>query len=392
MKTFFVFASLLIICSLSCQQPAQQAGSSQDTTVFPNLVNVHITGDVLLPDSTKVFINSDDNSMQPLLSGEVLDGRFELHGELAEPNFYNLVIQKQKFKVFLENGKTYKFKGQASAGALQAGLFETNSAATKDYQQMQEILKQDIATFNAKYAALRSALDNPKTYQAAVERSEKIDRERKEQPEKLKHRYLQDDKIADAFKLYLIKEDKINKSNYKTYQTILTTVPDSLKGLSLYKQVATKVDEVVNFYDKMPDFPDMHPRNVQGDSLNLSAFKNQGTLLFVFWGSWNKEAKSDIQLIKDSSAALKKLNITPIFLTWEKDFDAWEKASKALLLGQHNYRLNATDQDFVVRNYAVRTLPHYMLVNAADLSIKNYNFTYPLDGRLESKLKEELTP
>ena len=392
MKTFFLFAILLIICSLSCRQPAQQADTSQDSTVFPNLVKVYITGEVSLPDSTKVFINTDENTMQPLLSGNVVSGRFELQGELAEPNFYNLVIQKQKFKVFLENGKTYQFKGDASAGALRAGHFETNSAATKDYQKMQEILKQDLATLNAQYAALRSALDNPKTYQAAVERSEKIDQERKEQPQKLKHRYLQDDNIADAFKLYLIKEDKINKSNYKTYQTILTSVSDSLKGLSLYKQVATKVDQVVDFYDQMPNFPDMHPRNVQGDSLNLSAFKNQGTLLFVFWGSWNKEAKSDIQMIKNSSVALKELNITPIFLTWEKDFDAWEKASKVLSLGQHNYRLNATDQDFVVTNYAVRTLPHYMLVNAADLSIKNYNFTYPLDGKLESELKKELAP
>ncbi|TDS10360.1 DUF4369 domain-containing protein [Sphingobacterium paludis] len=390
MKNVFLLASLVCIFCFGCRQPAPQAVSSQDSTTFPNRITVHITGDISLPDSTNVFINTDENTTQPVLAAQIVDGRFELQGELAEPNFYNLVIQKQKFNVFLENGKTYHFKGQATAGSLPTGRFETTSPATNDYQQMQQEVKQNLAALQAQRAALRSAFDNPKTYQDAVLRAEKIEQQRQEYPEKLKQRYLQDDKIADAFKLYLIKEDKVNKNNYKTYQTMLTSVSDSVKALSLYKQVAAKVDQVREFYDHMPNFPDMHPRNIQGDSLHLSAFKKEGTLLFVFWGSWNKEAKSDIRMIKDAAPALKKLHITPIFLIWEKDFEAWEKASNALSLGQHNYRLNATDQDFVVTNYAVRTLPHYMLVDAADLSIKNYNFTYPLDGRLESKLKKEL--
>ncbi len=382
---FFV-GSLLLACNPTVKQSIDQ----QDTVVYPDLVNLKLTGQVDLPDSTQVYINTDENTMQPLLSAHVVNGSFTLAGELAEPNFYNLVMQKQKFKVYIESDRDYHFEGNVSGGAVRSGSFRTNSVAQNNYQTMEKVLKQELATLQAKSAGLRSSFDNPETYQAAVEQYERLSKQRGNYPDQLRKRYLDDPAVAASFKIYLIKEAMIGKDNHDIYHQILTAMPDSLKRLSMYRQAMAKVEQVHDFFAKMPDFPDIHPRNIVGDSLNLADLSANGSLLFVFWGSWNKEAKADIQQLKNKSAALRKLGVQPIFLTWEKDFDAWEKASKALSLGKHNYRLNTADQEFMVTNYAVRKLPHYLLVNAKDLKLINYAFTYPLDGQLENKLKEEL--
>jgi len=383
----FLFVGFLF---LACNPTAKQNVEQQDSVVYPNLVKVTLTGKVDLPDSTQVYINTDENTMQPLLSARVLNGSFTLSGELDEPDFYNVVMQKQKFKVYIENGKDYHFEGNVSGGTIKSGSFQTNSVAQNNYQTMENVLKQELAALQKKSAELRLSFDNPKTYQAAVEQYERLSKQRDSYPDQLRKRYLDDPTVAAAFKIYLIKESKIGKDNHSTYYQILTGMPDSLKQLSMYKQAMSKVEQVHDFFAKMPDFPDIHPRNIVGDSLNLADLRADGSLLFVIWGSWNKEAKADIQQLKNKSAALHKLGVQPIFLTWEKDFDAWEKASKDLSLGKHNYRLNAADQEFMVTNYAVRKLPHYLLVNAKDLKLINYAFTYPLDGQLERKLKEEL--
>lgn len=388
-KTFLLF--VLSLCFFSCGERATtESAAKQESTSIPQLVNVHITGEVALADSSRIVINTDENTMQPLLTAYVTNNTFTVEGQLEEPNFYNLVVGKQKFKVYLENGKQYQFTGEVSQGKVISGRIVSDSEVMQDYDQMTKALESKKNQLNQQEGAVRAALNNPTTYQAAVEKTAAITAERESYPEQLKMQYINDPQVVAALKLFLIKDEKISRANYKTYNQVLTSVPDSLKGISLYRRVEAKVAQVRDFYENMPNFPDMHPRNVAGDSLNLAQFKDQGTILFVFWGSWNRESKADIALIKSNRAALEKLRITPVYLTWDKDFAAWEKASAALGLGTYNYRLNATDQAFVVTNYAVQKLPHYMLVNAQDLSIINYYFTFPLDGKLINKLKKEL--
>lgn len=379
------------LMSLSaCTNNPTNTAKKSETPAYPDLIKVHISGKLALPDSTKVFVNTDENTMQPLLSGVISAGAFVLDGELAEPNFYNLVVNKQKFKVFLENGKDYDFSGNVSGGKLERGSFKTNSRATQEYQQMETQLEQQKAKMAAEVSSLRVAMDNPKTYLAAIGRYDALVKEQEAYPAKLKRQFLDDKNITSVLKLFLIKEDKISKADYKNYHELLSQVPDSLQSITLFRNARAKVDQVRDFYEKMPAFPDISPRNPEGDSLVLANFRDKGTLLFVFWGSWNNDSRSDIRMIKSKRTALQKMGITPIYLTWDKDFDAWKKASSDMNLGKDNYRLNATDQDFMVTNYGVRAMPHYILVHAKDLVIIDHHFTYPLDGQLEKKLKNVL--
>lgn len=387
-SSFLVLLSVAYLLT-ACHSGVKQSSEQRDAAFYPNLVHVHLTGKVDLPDSTRIYINTQENTMQPLLATRVLNGSFTLEGELEEPDFYNLVIQKEKFSVYLENAKDYHFEANVSGGKVQSGNFKTNSATQQHYQAMERTRQQEMKALGDKAAKLRTLFDNPKTYQAAVDQYERLSKQRASYPEQLQQKYLDDPAVAPAIKIYLIKNASIGADNHDAYHRLLLGIPDSLKSISLYRQALAKVEQVHDFFTNMPDFPDIQPRNLAGDSLKLADFRAAGRLLFVFWGSWNKEARADIQQIKSKAAALAKLGVQPIFLTWEKDFAAWEKASADLSLGKHNYRLNAHDQDFMVKHYAVRKLPHYMLVNAKDLQILNYHFTYPLDGQLERDLRKE---
>ncbi|HLS95272.1 MAG TPA: DUF4369 domain-containing protein [Sphingobacterium sp.] len=375
-----------------CRQTGQQSGTAQDTVYVLHSIKILLSGTAALPDRTKVYINTDENTMQPLLSGYVNGGAFVIEGELAEPNFYNLVVQQEVFKVYLENGATYAFTGTVdSDGRLQSGRITSSSPVMNDYLRYEKLLESKNEDFRRRSAALQREMDNPKTYQAAVEKSLLLGEERSGYREKLKQEFLEDGKVGPAFKLFLIKEDNIRRENYSYYDDMLKRVPDSLKEISLYRQVAWKVTAVRQFYEDMPDFPAISPRNPAGDSLKLEAFKDRGTLLLVFWGAWNGASKDDIIMIRRKADALSQMHIMPVYLTWDKNYDSWTKASDALRLGEFNYRLNATDQDFIATNYGVRTLPHYMLVKAADRTVIDHDFKFPLDGKLEQALKGYLS-
>lgn len=392
MNNFFICSMLFLgFCATGCQQNTQHSDNAQDTVFYPNLVKVHITGKVDLPDSTGVHLKSDRNELQSLLIGQVLDGEFVLIGELDEPNFYNLTVQGEVFKVYLENGKQYEFVGEVDGqGKLQTGRIQADSEVMGDYDRFMETMEAKHGELTTQSANIRSGMGNPDTYQQNVEQSIAIGEQRKELPGQVKAHFLKDEEVTPQFKLYLIKEEKTSKANYDNHYAILNKMPDSLKGTMLYREAELRVKNVRDFYENMPDFPLIRPRNLDGDSLMVDDFRDNEALLFVFWGSWNDEARNDIQEIKKKSAALQALGVAPIYLTWEKNYDSWEKASKQLGLGKHNYRLNPMDKDFVTSNYGVNRLPHYLLVDANDLSVINERFTYPLDGLLENQLKKEL--
>ncbi|MFD1771906.1 DUF4369 domain-containing protein [Sphingobacterium suaedae] len=383
---------ILLCCLISCQQKKSQSDTAkQSATGYPEAFKIRLTGTIALPDSTKIYVNTDENTLQPLLSAYVKQGKFALEGELTEPNFYNLVIQKKNFKVYLENGADYTFKGEVgSAGRITHGEVTSSSKIMNDYVRFQKLFEQRHGALYAQSRALVDALNNPKTYRDAVGKSLALDEQKKRLKETIQDEFLDDGDVHPGMKLFIIKEDRIGQQNYKRYDHVLQRVPDTLKNTVLYKQAKQKVDAVKSFYDNMPNFPDIYPRNPAGDSLKLDRFKAEGTWLVVFWGSWNKESKADIRMIKRKAAALASMGVRPIYLTWDKDFDAWKAASDELNLGQDNYRLNAQDQEFVVNHYGVRAMPHYLLVDASDRTIINPDFRYPLHGRLESSIEKEL--
>ncbi len=390
MRFFILLIAVFTLCS--CHRSGNKGNSSvKDTVFFPDLIKVAITGETKIPDSAKVLINTDENTLQPLLQAYVKDGRFQLEGELAEPNFYNLVIQGQKFKVYLENGKSYQLVvDQYNGNQVVATHFETNSEAMNEYYDMLQAFEQEKRKLSNKSAGLREQFDNPKTYSEAVERSGELRKERNSLYDDFKKSYIEKAGTHPALKLFLMKEEQIGRANYAKYAEILETIPDSLKGISLYRVAEKKVSTVRDFYENMPDFPNIIPRNPNGDSLRLANYKDQKALLLVFWSSWNSESKDDIRQIKNQSASMAASGIKPIFLTWEKNYEDWKKASGDLGISKDSYRLNVTDANFMSEKYGVTRLPHYILVNASDLSIINHSFTYPLNGKLIEALQQRL--
>src|SRR5690606_10788721 len=175
------------------------------------------------------LINTDENTLQPLLQAYVKDGRFQLEGELAEPNFYNLVIQGQKFKVYLENGKSYQLVvDQYNGNQVVATHFETNSEAMNEYYDMLQAFEQEKRKLSNKSAGLREQFDNPKTYSEAVERSGELRKERNSLYDDFKKSYIEKAGTHPALKLFLMKEEQIGRANYAKYAEILETIPDSL--------------------------------------------------------------------------------------------------------------------------------------------------------------------
>jgi hypothetical protein len=63
------------------------------------------------------------------------------------------------------------------------------------------------------------------------------------------------------------------------------------------------VEHVKNFYENMPFFPEITPRNLKGDSLKFDQLRDRKMIIVAIWSSKGRNSKMDLPVLLKKEAA-----------------------------------------------------------------------------------------
>jgi hypothetical protein len=416
MKSYFICSCILLVFVLQACQSNRETEPKKG-----GIVKYKITGKVDNNEGMQVYLQNYENELQQFQKTTVQNGEFLLEGELANDGIYNLIVKadyngKDKGKksfhktypLFLENNCDYHFKVlQYQAGnVIQTAEIVTNSEAANDlFAFEKEVAKRKLAiegkwnALSREAAQLEASLmtigkGEDKKYAYAVDRM----REAREESAALRSKDPQAEVGAvfvrkpehrtSLMTPYLFKYISIDESNYATYWTALDSLDASIQQHPLTAAAKAKVGRIKDFYEHMPSFPKITPRNVKGDSLDIVKFQDSKMLIVALWSSRDRFSKMDIPQLIAKESQLKKMGISVVYLSIEKQFEEWEAGSKSMNIGLNNYLLNVTDRDFIVNNYNISRFPAYLWVEPRSLKIKELKGADPATPEFMTKIKQ----
>ncbi|MGJ1433518.1 DUF4369 domain-containing protein [Sphingobacterium spiritivorum] len=410
----YLFCILLLTGLLSC------TSNPKDTPKKGGVIKYKITGKVDFNDGQQVYLQNHDNQLQQFQKTTIQNGIFGLEGELASDGIYELIVRADKgegikpFKyvlpVFLENDCTYDFEviRYKDKNIIQEATIKTNSQASNDLlafnkavEAKQAELKQKINSLSDEKNQLNELLltlgrGQDEEYGRAVDRMHATQAESRAlaaldpKIEASASFVVNPAHRASLMTPYLFRFITIREDNYAKYAAVLDSLEPVILQHPLTLAAREKVDRVKDFYENMPAFPNITPRNVQGDSLHLSGFNKDKMLIVALWSSKDRFSKMDIPELLRKEPQLKTLGVPVIYLSVEKQFEEWQKGSKTLGMGLNNYLLNVTDKDFIINNYNVTQFPAYLWVNPATLKVVNLKGADPANPDFMTTLKKEL--
>jgi|GEM_PF-179410 len=416
MKTYFICSCILLVFVLQACQSNRKAEPKNG-----GIVKYKITGKVDKNEGMQIYLQNYENELQQFQKTTVHNGEFLLEGELASDGIYNLIVKtddsgkdkgkksfRKTYPVFLENNCDYHFKVQQyqAGNVIQTAEIVTNSEAAndlfafeKEVAKKKHVMKSKLEALSREAEQLEASLmtigkGEDEKYGYAVDRMREARQEsaalRSKDPQaevgavfvrKPQHR-------ASLMTPYLFKYISIDESNYAVYWAVLDSLDASIQQHPLTIAAKAKVGRVKDFYEQMPTFPKITPRNVKGDSLDIVKFQDSKMLIIALWSSRDRFSKMDIPQLIAKEPQLKKIGVSVVYLSIEKQFEEWEAGSKSMNIGLNNYLLNVTDRDFIVNNYNVSRFPTYLWVEPRSLKIKELKGADPATPEFMDKIKQ----
>lgn len=383
LRLFFFMLVFVLFCSACQQKPKaanEQAALVEDAQYKPTAVQVAVSGTLLeVPDSTEIVISNEQNAA--VLTTKASDGQFTFSDKVNESGLYSLVIGEDRFPFYLEDGYTYTFEQPTPSSAMDA--FATESKAHAAFVNYKKAYDEERKSLDRRIAALPQLIDqNAHNNDLYWKYGEELQNKRMEASnfqQIFAEKYIPkiantDDQVLIP---YLVRETKISKGNYADFAEQLNNLKEENRRNSVYVQATHKVNLIREFYENMPAFPDIHPRNPSGDSLFFEQLEDRKAVLVFFYARWNPQSKDAIAQFKKQEKQLKDRGIETVFMTWDDEFSKWETYSNANRIGRHNYRLNHDDKNFMINNYSVSILPHLMLIDAQDRSVIQHKVKDP---------------
>ena len=129
--------------------------------------------------------------------------------------------------------------------------------------------------------------------------------------------------------------------------------------------------------------------NSPADSIMKTILEtNKGSVIYIdFWGTWcgpclaaMREAELFVKRLKD--------NVTFVYLCLDSDKDDWEKTSKVMGIGEHNYFLNAKQSSDMRIAFEIQGIPFYMLIDKNGTIINKGNDLRIYDSVVFNKIVE----
>lgn len=374
----------------SCQSNPEKRQEKKGTPIA-----YKITGSLDPKESATVYLQDHDNPMQQFQRAKVNQGKFVLEGELVIDAFYDLVIKSDSgavksftytYPLYVEGGADYDVRVKQNTTSYDVDV-KTNSVTTnelisfnknkeKQLKDLEEKLTQnraEVGVLNAKLMTISRGQEA--IYNQTIDRLETLSklsddiRTRKDDQQFYKDYVLNSKQNASFLIPYSFKFIAVNKENYKRYNHILTNLDATIQVHPLVKAAIAKVDQVKDFYENMPVFPEITPRNLKGDSLKFDQFQDKKMVIVAVWSSKGKSSKMDLPVLVKKEAALKKMGVYVVYLTDDEDYERWRTSNQQIGLGMNSYLLNVTDRDFLESNYNIAMTPRYLWIDPKSRSV-----------------------
>lgn len=370
-----------------------QSNSQQEKTGMP--ITYKITGSIEPEGHGTVYLQDHENPMQQFQRAEVNQGNFILEGELAIDAFYDLIIKsdsasEQSFRymypLYVEGGVDYAITVKQNGDSYDVDV-KTNSLTTNELiafnknkeKQVRDLdkklteIRNEIGDLNAKLMTITRGQES--IYNQTIDRLETLSKQsadirRKKDDKQLYADYVLNSNQKASFLIpYSFKYIDVNKENYERYEEILATLDPTIQKHPLVKAAIAKVEEVKDYYGNMPAFPEITPRNLQGDSLKFDQLKDKKMIIVAVWSSKGKNSKMDLPVLVKKEAELNKLGVEIVYLTDDEDYERWRRSNQAIGLGSNSYLLNVTDRDFIKNSYNIAVTPRYLWVDPKSRAI-----------------------
>lgn len=380
-QSLFYCLICLVFSFSSCQSNPEKKQEKKGAPIV-----YKITGSLNPEVNAIVYLQDHDNPIQQFHRAKVEQGKFVLEGELVIDAFYDLIIKSDSgavkpFKyitpLYVEADAVYDIvvqeKGDHFSIEVKTNSLTTNEliAFNKNKEKVQHELEEQLAKYSDETAALNGKLMNysrgqEAIYNQTIDRLEEISKQSNEirsrkDDKRFHEEYVLNSKQKASFLIpYSFKYISLNKENYKDYDQILAHLDPAIQKHPLVKAAVAKVDEVKSYYDNMPVFPAITPRNLKGDSLKFEQLADKKMIIVAVWSSKGKNSKMDLPVLVRKEAALKKMGVEVVYLTDDEDYERWRTSNRQIGLGLNSYLLNVTDRDFIENSYNVVGTPRYL--------------------------------
>ena len=129
--------------------------------------------------------------------------------------------------------------------------------------------------------------------------------------------------------------------------------------------------------------------NTSADSIMKTILEtNKGSVIYIdFWGTWCGPC---LAAMREAEPFVKRLknNVAFVYLCLDSEKDGWEKTSKAVGIGEHNYFLNASQSSEMKSAFEIQGIPFYMLIDKNGTIVNKGNNLRIYDGAVFNKIVE----
>jgi thiol-disulfide isomerase/thioredoxin len=189
---------------------------------------------------------------------------------------------------------------------------------------------------------------------------------------------MRDELPASVFSLYF---DRVVNAYAESH------MPNELQNLRIWavnnyndQKVIDNIDQkyekvMADLSQKLPDDSflfDLDDEELKDLSFDDVLAKYRGTVIYLdFWASWCSPCKDEMP---NSAALAKKLkdeDVTFLYVSTDKNAEAWVDMIKIMQLHGIHYRLGNNIRDTVFTTYDVQYIPHYVLFDKEGNMVKN---------------------
>ena len=116
----------------------------------------------------------------------------------------------------------------------------------------------------------------------------------------------------------------------------------------------------------------------------------RGNVVYLdFWASWCGPCKAEMPNSARLSKKLSDEDVVFLYVSTDKDPDAWVRMIRIMQLHGLHYRLGANTRKPVFEEYNIRYIPHYVLFDKEGRMVKN-NMSRPGSAETEEMIRELL--
>lgn len=345
----YILFALILVTSCTTTEKKQKVTVKKDTDKF--YINGHTsvkTDSIFLLDKNGTRINS----------ASIKNNSFKITGKANTPKiaFLQLKNQQKKYAIVLEN-ETFNVISDNYSMKILGGKTNNILSSYLSEKQYNQISK---SKFHEQFSAKKTDL---KTFLRSIDSIR-----RKESTNLLK--FIKDN-ANNGLSLFMLKQHDLSSTTLKKLQADLanSTNEELTKYISSLIE-ETKVAEAKEKIENRPKAFEFSGTNLDGRITTLSkVMRGKKAVLIDFWASWCSPCRALSPSIKRIYNQYKNKGFDIITVSQDRSVNAWEVGVYDDGMEEWNHIYD--ENGYVAALYAVRAIPHMVLLDDKGRIVKN---------------------